>query len=277
MLAPLSVSPVPVLRCRSCNCKNSKCLKLYCECFAAGIYCDECNCKHCHNNVAHEAERKQAIEVTLERNPRAFRPKIAVTATASPKHNNHTTAASSASGGDSQSLGLSVSLSHYKGADSGRSAAASADEQSLLLLDDPSLGYYDSVTAVRQVHHKGCHCKKSFCLKKYCEVSQSNQTASIQPTNQPASLTATHHKPHAAVLRSSVSSPLSLLLSLCCARVMQCFQAGIVCSENCRVSARYTATSRRCSSRAVTMWFTYRYCCAHPSVLSLRCCCVGSV
>jgi len=26
---------------KSCNCKNTKCLKLYCECFAAGEYCKE--------------------------------------------------------------------------------------------------------------------------------------------------------------------------------------------------------------------------------------------
>jgi hypothetical protein len=25
---------------KPCNCKNSKCLKLYCECFAAGVYCE---------------------------------------------------------------------------------------------------------------------------------------------------------------------------------------------------------------------------------------------
>lgn len=30
---------------KSCNCKNSRCLKLYCECFASGNYCDNCNCK----------------------------------------------------------------------------------------------------------------------------------------------------------------------------------------------------------------------------------------
>ena len=25
---------------KHCNCKNSRCLKLYCECFASGRYCD---------------------------------------------------------------------------------------------------------------------------------------------------------------------------------------------------------------------------------------------
>ncbi|MCO5567504.1 hypothetical protein L7F22_021198 [Adiantum nelumboides] len=64
-------------KCKQCNCKNSRCLKLYCECFAAGIYCEGCNCVNCHNNVEHEALRKEAVEATLERNPHAFRPKIA--------------------------------------------------------------------------------------------------------------------------------------------------------------------------------------------------------
>ena len=65
---------------KRCNCKNSKCLKLYCECFSAGKYCDECNCFNCKNNAAFAAERREAVEATLERNPNAFRPKIAVVA-----------------------------------------------------------------------------------------------------------------------------------------------------------------------------------------------------
>jgi hypothetical protein len=49
----------------------------YCECFASGEYCDNCNCQSCCNNIENAAERNAAIEATLERNPAAFRPKIA--------------------------------------------------------------------------------------------------------------------------------------------------------------------------------------------------------
>ena len=34
----------------SCNCAKTKCLKKYCDCFAAGYYCDDtCNCMECCN------------------------------------------------------------------------------------------------------------------------------------------------------------------------------------------------------------------------------------
>lgn len=61
----------------TCNCKKSKCLKLYCDCFAAGELCGpECNCCNCHNNEDHNDERNNAILSVLDRNPTAFRPKI---------------------------------------------------------------------------------------------------------------------------------------------------------------------------------------------------------
>ena len=62
---------------KQCNCKNSRCLKLYCECFANGQYCNDCNCRGCCNTTAHESLRRDAIEAVLERNPNAFKPKIA--------------------------------------------------------------------------------------------------------------------------------------------------------------------------------------------------------
>ncbi|KAH7723286.1 Tesmin/TSO1-like CXC domain containing protein [Aphelenchoides avenae] len=94
---------------RPCNCTKSMCLKLYCECFANGEFCLDCNCKDCHNNLENEAERSRAIKASLQRNPNAFKPKIGV-------------------------------------------ATKGADKKDL-----------------ERLHQKGCHCKKSNCLKNYCE------------------------------------------------------------------------------------------------------------
>lgn len=38
-----------------CLCAKSKCLKLYCACFAKGKYCGrECRCKACHNFIGNK-------------------------------------------------------------------------------------------------------------------------------------------------------------------------------------------------------------------------------
>jgi len=41
---------------KSCKCKNSQCLKFYCDCFAVNKYCDPniCSCIHCSNNSDNE-------------------------------------------------------------------------------------------------------------------------------------------------------------------------------------------------------------------------------
>ena len=41
---------------KQCKCKNSSCLKLYCDCFAHGVYCVGCSCLNCLNTVEHYAE-----------------------------------------------------------------------------------------------------------------------------------------------------------------------------------------------------------------------------
>uniref|UniRef100_A0ACD5UP88 Uncharacterized protein n=1 Tax=Avena sativa TaxID=4498 RepID=A0ACD5UP88_AVESA len=106
--------------CKRCSCKKSKCLKLYCECFAAGVYCSEpCSCQGCLNKPIHEeivlSTRKQ-IEF---RNPLAFAPKVI------------------------------------------RMSDAGQETQ-----EDPNN------TPASARHKRGCNCKKSSCLKKYCECYQ---------------------------------------------------------------------------------------------------------
>jgi len=48
---------------KPCNCSNSGCLKLYCECFKNNRYCGGgCRCSCCSNLKEHEAKRLQAKE-----------------------------------------------------------------------------------------------------------------------------------------------------------------------------------------------------------------------
>ena len=57
-----------------CNCKNSGCLKRYCECFSRMKYCDNnCQCKNCLNNIKFEKERTEAIKVYLVKSPVSFK------------------------------------------------------------------------------------------------------------------------------------------------------------------------------------------------------------
>jgi hypothetical protein len=57
---------------RPCNCTKSQCLKFYCDCFAAGEFCVNCNCKDCLNEHDNE-DREKAVKLCLERNPFAFK------------------------------------------------------------------------------------------------------------------------------------------------------------------------------------------------------------
>ncbi|XP_021817853.1 CRC domain-containing protein TSO1-like isoform X2 [Prunus avium] len=108
--------------CKRCNCRRSKCLKLYCECFAAGVYCvDSCACVNCYNKPEFEdtvLDIRQQIEA---RNPLAFTPKVVDNAI--------------------------------------DSSPNFTEEQ-------------DLTTPSSARHKRGCNCKKSKCLKRYCECFQ---------------------------------------------------------------------------------------------------------
>ena len=96
---------------KPCNCEKSKCLKLYCECFAKNKMCTQtCNCRDCKNNGMFKEERQRAILQTLEKNPNAF--------------------------------------NKLYGNSNGMNSGAP---------------------------QKGCTCKKSNCLKNYCECYQKGQ------------------------------------------------------------------------------------------------------
>ncbi|GMH29248.1 hypothetical protein Nepgr_031091 [Nepenthes gracilis] len=113
--------------CKRCNCKKSKCLKLYCECFAAGVYCvEQCSCQDCLNKPIHEDTVLTTRKQIESRNPLAFAPKV----------------------------------------------IRSSD--SVLDLEDES-----TRTPASARHKRGCNCKKSSCLKKYCECYQGGVGCSV--------------------------------------------------------------------------------------------------
>lgn len=63
---PMSVFP--------CNCKKSKCLKLYCECFSKGRLCTSlCNCADCCNKEPDCKLRKLALRNTYLKNHKTDR------------------------------------------------------------------------------------------------------------------------------------------------------------------------------------------------------------
>jgi hypothetical protein len=117
---------------RVCNCKRSGCLKLYCDCFMAGLECtEECSCDLCRNNGAYPTERSMAINAILMRNPNAFRPRL-----------------------QAGTVSTSTSLPALAAATAAATAASNSK----------------SKTTTPPRPETRCKCKKSSCLKKVSRV-----------------------------------------------------------------------------------------------------------
>jgi hypothetical protein len=85
-----------------CNCRNTGCLKLYCQCLRAGKMCINCNCSDCENG-SHSKIRNEKLTTLRKKHPAIF---------------------------DSQ------------------------------------------ITSDRDSKKKSCNCKRSNCLKNYCDCHQ---------------------------------------------------------------------------------------------------------
>jgi len=67
----------PVESGNTCRCKASRCLKLYCPCFAASGLCSgACSCKNCQNTTYTSKIIQEARNTVLQRDPKAFDPKV---------------------------------------------------------------------------------------------------------------------------------------------------------------------------------------------------------
>ena len=127
-----------------CNCRKTRCLKMYCECFANQLFCENCNCQECSNLEELSKIRDSALNEAILKNRSAFEQR---------------------SGG-----------------------------------------------------RPTCKCKKSECLKKYCEVS------TFRSFDLPK------------LLRVYLTEQVTLFL------YKKCFQAGEICGDKCKCVS--------CSNRA---------------------------